>query len=207
MLRILIMEISDRIKQRLADLGLKSVDIIKATGVTSGGVSQWVNGATKPKGEKLLIIARLLKCSPDWLISGRGEIEAVSNASTSVPILDIDQARIFLDTKTLPAEYKTVPEMQPGTAHIAFGFIEESQQFEPAFMAGAIYYIMPMKVMSLKMLPGRLLACWVNDHIVVGRMKPMTLGQIALLMPDSSEVTLERGLKHVIGLVTHIYNP
>ncbi len=207
MFRILIMEISDRIKQRLKDLNLKSVDIIKATGVTSGGVSQWVNGATKPKGEKLLIVAKLLKCSPEWLISGRGGIEPSDTMTSDVPVLNSAEAREFLNSKILPATYKTIPELQIGTSHVAFGVAEESQQFEPAIFKGAVYYVLPMAGVMMTKMPNRLLAVWVGDHIVVGRMKPLAMGQIALLMPDKTEVILESGLKQVIGLVTHIHNP
>ncbi|PSW14760.1 helix-turn-helix domain-containing protein [Photobacterium sanctipauli] len=64
------MDISDRIKERMQALGLKGVDISKATGVSSGGVSQWVNGMTKPRGEKLIALARVLDCEPDWLLFG-----------------------------------------------------------------------------------------------------------------------------------------
>lgn len=201
------MEISDRIKQRLAHLGLKSVDIIKATGTTSGGVSQWVNGATKPKGEKLLILSRLLKCSPEWLISGRGEVNQDSGDPLGVPVLNVDQARSFLDSKELPAKYETIPELLPGSGHVAFGLTEESQQFEPAILKGAIYYILPMAAMAVSKLPDRLLAAWVNDHIIVGRMKALAMGQIALLMPDKTEIVLTKGKEQVIGLVTNIHNP
>ncbi|ASX25887.1 S24 family peptidase [Candidatus Williamhamiltonella defendens] len=67
------MNISDRIKQRMKTLGLKGVDITKTTGVSSGGVSQWVNGATKPNGEKLISLCKALKCQPDWLLYGKDE--------------------------------------------------------------------------------------------------------------------------------------
>lgn len=207
MFRILIMEISDRIKQRLNLLGLKSVDIIRATGVTSGGVSQWVSGATKPKGEKLLIIAKLLKCSPEWLISGRGDVDQDSSSTSGVPILTVAQARVFLNSKELPVKYEVIPELMPGTSHVAFGLAEESEQFEPAIIKGAIYYVLPMAAVAISKLPGRLLAAWVNDHIIVGRMKSLAMGQIALLMPDKTEVVLESGKEQVIGLVTNIHNP
>lgn len=64
------MDISDRIKQRMKALGLKGVDLTKATGVSSGGVSQWVNGITKPNGEKLIALCKVLQCQPDWLLYG-----------------------------------------------------------------------------------------------------------------------------------------
>jgi len=70
-LRILNMDIATRINQRLTALKLKGVDITKATGVSSGGVSQWRNGITTPAGEKIFLLSRLLQCDPEWLITGK----------------------------------------------------------------------------------------------------------------------------------------
>jgi phage repressor protein C with HTH and peptisase S24 domain len=70
-LRILNMDIANRINERLEALNLKGVDITKATGVSSGGVSQWRNGITTPAAEKVFSLSRLLKCDPEWLITGK----------------------------------------------------------------------------------------------------------------------------------------
>lgn len=78
------MDISDRIKQRMADLGLKGVDITDATGVSSGGVSQWVNGLTKPGGENLFTLCRVLKCQPDWLLYGKEKTNPEPNAESGL---------------------------------------------------------------------------------------------------------------------------
>ena len=80
MLRVLRMDISDRIKQRMQALGLKGVDITKATGMSSGGVSQWVNGLSKPNGERLIALSKVLQCQPDWLLYGKDTPEPDANA-------------------------------------------------------------------------------------------------------------------------------
>ena len=67
------MEISDRIRLRIKELGLKSVDITKATGVSSGGVSHWLNDKATPKGSNLLALAKLLRCKPEWIMTGKGD--------------------------------------------------------------------------------------------------------------------------------------
>ncbi|MEY8205430.1 MAG: helix-turn-helix transcriptional regulator [Bermanella sp.] len=179
----------------------------KDFGVSQKGARKWLEAESFPKPSRMMEMAEKYNVSYEWLSTGQGDATSKKPATLDVPVLSAEQVRDFLTLKTLPKEYKTIPELQPGTAHVAFGWAEESQQFEPAIMAGAIYYILPMKVMNVKMLPNRLLACWVNEHIVVGRMKPLAMGQIALLMPDKTEVGLEHGLKQVIGLVTHIHNP
>lgn len=67
------MDTSERIKRRMRALGLKSVDLVKQTGASKGAISHWVNGTTQPSGENLLSLAKCLKCSPDWLLSGETE--------------------------------------------------------------------------------------------------------------------------------------
>ena len=54
-------------------LGLKSVDLVKQTGASKGAISHWVNGTTQPSGENLLSLAKCLKCSPEWLLTGEAE--------------------------------------------------------------------------------------------------------------------------------------
>lgn len=65
------MTISDRIKKQMERLNLKGVDITRGTGVSSGGVSQWVNGITTPKGDNLIALSKILKCDPEWLLTGK----------------------------------------------------------------------------------------------------------------------------------------
>ena len=45
--------ISDRIIQRMKDLGLRQTAIVEATGATKGAVSKWVAGTNTPKAEFL----------------------------------------------------------------------------------------------------------------------------------------------------------
>lgn len=54
----------------MAELGIKSVDIVNRTGLTKGTVSQWVNGQGKPKAGNIVKLARVLRCTPEWLMFG-----------------------------------------------------------------------------------------------------------------------------------------
>ena len=70
------MHISERIKKRMSELDLRAVDISKTLKVSKGAVSQWLNGTVKPSGENLFRLSALLRCSQEWLISGKGEVES-----------------------------------------------------------------------------------------------------------------------------------
>ncbi|WLQ15391.1 S24 family peptidase [Hahella aquimaris] len=82
------MDTSNRIKQRMQTLGLKAVQISKLMGVSKGTVSQWVNAVSKPSGGNLVALSQVLKCDPDWLLSGkeRDKPELNSGWSGSVEV-------------------------------------------------------------------------------------------------------------------------
>lgn len=65
--------ISDRIIQRMTELKIRQVDLVEATGATKGAVSKWVAGTNIPKAEFLPSLAKVLKTSQDWLLTGENE--------------------------------------------------------------------------------------------------------------------------------------
>lgn len=206
-LRMQSMDTAARIKQRMNLLGLKNVDLIRATGISSGGASQWVTGLSQPSGERLLSLAKTLKCSPDWILTGRGEVQDADPAKIKVPVLTSSESISFLNEKSLPEEFRTVDEIVPGTSHVAFGLLEESEQFEPAIRCGAIYYVIPVMASSLKRIGDKMVALQYESHVIVGRIKPMSMGKAVLVMLDGSKVDIENTNKQIIGFVTNIINP
>ena len=68
---------AERLSHRMQELGVRQIDIVKATGKTSGAVSCWLKGAYLPKGDALKEIAKLLQTTPDWLLDGEGPKEAL----------------------------------------------------------------------------------------------------------------------------------
>lgn len=63
--------ISDRIAIKLNELGLKQVDLIKATGLSKGAVSKWIAGTAVPSSEHIPAIANKLQVSTEWLLTGK----------------------------------------------------------------------------------------------------------------------------------------
>lgn len=61
---------ADRILLRMSELGLKHKDLVAATGASKGAVSHWLSGVNTPSGERLLLLADLLKTSPEWILNG-----------------------------------------------------------------------------------------------------------------------------------------
>lgn len=52
------------------DRGLKDSDVSRATGITKSTFSDWKNGRSKPKDEKLLKIAEFFNVTLDYLRTG-----------------------------------------------------------------------------------------------------------------------------------------
>lgn len=72
------MKLHERILSRRKELGLSQNEVADAIGVNRVSVSNWETegkNGTSPKGKNLLLLAKALKCSPDWLISGEGKPE------------------------------------------------------------------------------------------------------------------------------------
>lgn len=87
--------ISDRIIQRMKELGLRQAEIVEATGATKGAVSKWVAGTNTPTGSRLVQLANVLKTTENWLLTGVGlpEFSQVEAWDSSTP-LDEDEVEI-----------------------------------------------------------------------------------------------------------------
>lgn len=62
----------DRLSQRMKELKIDQVDIVTKIGASKGSVSKWVSGTSKPNGEYLTSLSKLLQTSADWLLNGSG---------------------------------------------------------------------------------------------------------------------------------------
>lgn len=68
--------LAERIRKALDESGgVTQADIARACGISTASVNNWFTGATKSlKGENLLRAAAILKVSPTWLSSGKGNM-------------------------------------------------------------------------------------------------------------------------------------
>ena len=93
------MEFKDRLHERMQVLGIKAAEIARLTKTSKGAVSQWVNGIAKPSGEKLLSLAKVLVCQPNWLLSGENSQKQLpdSNAMLIGGIEEWDESTELAD--------------------------------------------------------------------------------------------------------------
>lgn len=64
------MEVSDRINKKMTEHGLSQADLIRGTGAGRATVSGWVNGTNKPSAKHLDALARTLKTTTSWILTG-----------------------------------------------------------------------------------------------------------------------------------------
>lgn len=61
-------ELRDRLQQALSRRGWKAADLVERTGVPKGAISYYLAGKSKPKTDRLYIIAKTLDVSEAWLL-------------------------------------------------------------------------------------------------------------------------------------------
>lgn len=61
-------ELRDRLSEALARKGWKAVDLIERTGIPKGAISYYLAGKSKPKTDRLYVIAQALDVSEAWLL-------------------------------------------------------------------------------------------------------------------------------------------
>ena len=86
---------SDRINQRMRDLGLQHKDLVAATGASKGTVTNWINGVNNPTGKRLVQLAQALKTTSSWLLTGNStpEFTQVEPWDSNTP-LDDDEVEV-----------------------------------------------------------------------------------------------------------------
>lgn len=64
--------VSDRINKRMNELKLKQADLIRETGAGRATVSGWINDGNNPSAKYLEALAKCLKTTSSWLLTGDG---------------------------------------------------------------------------------------------------------------------------------------
>ncbi len=76
---------AERIQSRMTELGFKPTDLARACGIKDSSISGWFGRASKPtrmiSGDNLVAVARYLRVTPEWIITGKGQQEALASHS------------------------------------------------------------------------------------------------------------------------------
>lgn len=86
------MQIADRINQKMTEHDLSQADLIRGTGAGRATVSGWVNGTNKPSAKHLDSLAKTLKTTTSWILSGI-DLQQIETWDDNTP-LDDDEVEI-----------------------------------------------------------------------------------------------------------------
>lgn len=91
------MQVADRINQKMAEHNLSQADLIRGTGAGRATVSGWVNGTNNPSAKHLDSLAKTLKTTTSWLLTGISDttqnIQVIETWDDKTP-LDDDEVEI-----------------------------------------------------------------------------------------------------------------
>lgn len=91
------MQVIDRINQKMKEHNLSQADLIRGTGAGRATVSGWVNGANNPSAKHLENLAKTLKTTTSWLLTGvavtERDFQSVETWDENTP-LDDDEVEI-----------------------------------------------------------------------------------------------------------------
>ena len=106
-------ELRDRLQQALDRRGWKAADLVERTGVPKGAISYYLAGKSKPKTDRLYIIAKALDVSEAWLLGYDVPMARTDNQKKNDQL-----ARLVVRLRADEAFYNTV---------VALAELDESQ--------------------------------------------------------------------------------
>ncbi|CNI38354.1 helix-turn-helix domain-containing protein [Yersinia mollaretii] len=116
--------VGGRIKFRRRQLKLTQKDIAEYVGISASAVTQWESDATGLSSESLLKLSSLLECSPEWLLSGKGELEpsirAMASKSKVVPVISWVQAGAWTEALSAAGSRSEWVETTAKISNLAF---------------------------------------------------------------------------------------
>ncbi|MEG3753120.1 S24 family peptidase [Psychromonas arctica] len=140
--------LGNRIKERRKELKLTQAAIGKSVGVSSVSVTLWEKDETAPKGGNLFLLAKTLRCDPDWLLHGKGNPEKntvtpLNKLQGQYPVLDWVQAGNWSAINELPYHEADHYPCPVKCSDKTFLLKVRGQSMAPIFNEGELIFIDP----------------------------------------------------------------
>lgn len=97
--KVLMSTIGERIRERRKIMGITQAALAEAFGINRVSVTQWELGTTSPEVDKIVKLAQLLDCDPEWLLSGNGSAPVKVNGKASPNNLKFDPPNAIIGSK------------------------------------------------------------------------------------------------------------
>lgn len=90
------------IYQKLLDMnGVKSADVARATGISNMTFSDWKNGKSTPKMDKIEKIAKYFGVTTDYMMGKKSEIPSASMADDHLELIKLYSSLSEADQKAI----------------------------------------------------------------------------------------------------------
>lgn len=137
---------TDRINQKMKELGLSQADVMRGTGAGRATVSGWINGSNAPSAKYLESLAKTLKTTSSWILNGKEDSDRKLDNSVSLdlvatvtyaPVISWVQAGDFTDMEAISnlAECEKLP-LVPGAGKRSFYLEVKGLSNAPYFEEG-----------------------------------------------------------------------
>lgn len=98
--------LGERIKFRRRQLKMTQRDVAERVGISASAVTQWESDSTGVSSESLLKLSSVLRCSPQWLLLGEGELDLpfppYGNSYAQIPVISWVQAGYWTEVINQP---------------------------------------------------------------------------------------------------------
>ncbi|MCI5851855.1 MAG: helix-turn-helix domain-containing protein [Sutterellaceae bacterium] len=114
----------ERLRFAMEANGVTSADLVRATGLSAPAIKKWVDGlVSAPKYDDVIRASTALKVSPEWLMSGKGEIDIAGNIPAMVRIQPVrpaaGNAPVVHQVTVTPEWFaKRFPGLRPGEVRL-----------------------------------------------------------------------------------------
>lgn len=98
---------SQRLKEAMVDANMKQADLARATGLSKGGISNYVMGRYEPKSDIISKLALALNCSEMWLMGYDVPKERKKNTPDKLQLTEGEKMLLEL-FRQIPKEQQTV---------------------------------------------------------------------------------------------------
>lgn len=98
---------SQRLKEAMVDVNMKQADLARATGLSKGGISNYIIGRYEPKSDIISKLALALNCSEMWLMGYDVPKERKRNTPDKLQLTEGEKMLLEL-FRQIPKEQQTV---------------------------------------------------------------------------------------------------
>jgi len=95
-----------RVLRRRKDVGLTQRDLGKALGISHATISLWESDNPEPSGKNLHALAKVLQCSPTWILFGD------EDQTPPEPVSIEEQRTLSADEQEMLELYRSLPESE-----------------------------------------------------------------------------------------------